>query len=746
MSFREERASFTQELDSYYANYPSDYSALLHDLHASSAQHPKWLPYQRKAFGYSMIAQHCSVKIFRHSPFYFELDVGKSRLDLGNGGAGGWMRDEPFAQELLAQGNTWWQPCCESGLSTGWPVVDDNHLCLGYDNVFRYGLQGLIDKAQERLARATTAQERAFLESAIAGNRALITIANRLAEAAKRLASEELSPAIQKRLHRMAETAQRVPAAPPATFYEAVNTLLFMREITQSLEGAGTSILGHLDRILWPYYTRDLREGRLTPAEAKDLLSALLAFFDVRFGMHEAQDHNGTNTTIVIGGCDASGKVIYNEITRMVIEIYQELRLVDPKLNARLSLEHPAEYFTLLAELAVAGNNTLAVFNDAVIIAANVKMGKALEDCRVYVGGGCQENVLENTEQNSRATIYLNLSQVLLMGFDPGQWTWFTSREGLQLTSYNSCHTFEDFYAAFLDNLRKVTDAHIDQRNRTEREGWRYNPCPLHSSTVDDCLERARDLMEGGARYNFGSVSLVGIGTLIDSLYNLREIVFQQQSVSLQQLYSVLAANFDGEAALRYHLIHIAKYGQEEDAVLAFSAQVFADVARVTSGKANARGGRYEASLFSFRTFTDLGRLTGATPDGRLAGAYLSSGMSPSTLALGKQSSIGQIFNALAPLDLTDYPVVAVLDVQLPITPAKTPPTAVYEAVLTRFLTAGGSVLQMNAIDPTILLDAKVHPERHPNLVVRVSGYSAYFTTLPTRIQDEIIDRTMVSV
>jgi formate C-acetyltransferase len=159
--------------------------------------------------------------------------------------------------------------------------------------------------------------------------------------------------------------------------------------------------------------------------------------------MRQFGNHVGTNTTVVIGGCDAEGNPVFNDLTRMIAEVYMELKLVDPKLNARISSEHPKEYFDLLSELTLSGCNALAIFNDEVIIPANVRMGKALEDCRLYVGGGCQENLLENTEINSRATVYLNLAQVLLTGFFPEKWSFFSEREGLRLLSYEGCAACE---------------------------------------------------------------------------------------------------------------------------------------------------------------------------------------------------------------------------------------------------------------------------------------------------------------
>ena len=748
MSFASEYSLFRDEMDSHYSTYPTDLSSIERELHDLSAKHPEWLPYTRKAAGYRILSQRCPVKIFCHFPFYFELDVGKTRTHSASGsalvaGVGTWMKREPFGAQLNAAGAARLGPWHQSGLSIGWTVLDDNHHCPGYDNVLRCGLNGLVGQAQARREEAETEKERAFLEAAIAGNRALIAIAQRLADEAQRHAAGEESPEIRRRLERIAETACRVPAQPPVTFYEALNTILFVREATQSLEGNGIGVFGHLDRLLWPYYQDDLSEGRITREAAKDLLCFFLAFSDVRFGMRQAQNHQGSNTTVGVGGCDAQGDIVFNEITRMIAEVYLEAGLVDPALNARVSSRHPEEYLDLLAGLIAGGSNSLCIFNDDVVIEANVKMGKAREDCRLYMGGGCQENALDNTEVNSRATMYLNLAQVLLMGFFLDEWSLFAEREGRELATYENCASFDDLYQAFLRNLGAVVDTHINQRNRTEAEGWRYNPCPLHSSTLSDCVEKGLDMMEGGARYSFGSISLTGIGTLIDSLFAIYRAVYERRHISLEQLKGMLAASFEGDEAHRQYLMHrVPKFGQDDDAIRTFSARVFADVARVSSGRSNSRGGRYEASLFSFRTFTSLGVKTGATPDGRRAKEHLSPGMSPSPIALGKECSIGQVISSLEPLDLTRFPVVAVLDVKLPASPGYRPELLV--PIIKRFVACGGSVLQVNVVDPAMLVEAREHPERHPDLAVRVSGYSAYFCTLSPAVQDEIIERTLV--
>jgi trans-4-hydroxy-L-proline dehydratase len=746
MSFSSERRDFERELDTYYAAYPADVSDIEREILERSDLHPDWSVYRRKAMGYGIIAARCPVKVFRHFPFAFELATGRARNDLGSGGVGAWMKSLPFGRRLSDQGATWWRTMADLGVSTGWPVLDDNHHAPGIDNLLKHGCEGLVARASERLERGPTEIDREFLLAGIEGNRARIRVAERLADEAERMLAQETDPEVRSRLTRMAAAARHVPARPPRTFFEALNTVLFAREVTQELEGNGISILGHLDRILAPYYEADLEAGRITQEEARDLLRFFLAFHDARFGMRAARGHVGTNTTVMIGGCDAAGVPVYNAITTMIADTYLELRIVDPKLNARVSSIHPQAYLELLGRLAASGCNSLSVFNDDVVVEANVRMGKAVEDCRLYAGGGCQENVLENTEVNSRATMYLNLAQVLLMGFHPERWSLLSERDGVLLRPYRGAADLEAFYRIYLANLAAVNDAHIARRNLSEAQGLRFNPCPLHSTTIEDCIERARDMMAGGARYNHGSVSFTGIATVIDSLLALRRVVFEERRLSLGRLAEVLDADFRGEESLRQYLLHrVPKFGRDDAEIGSFAARVFADHAAVTDGRHNSRGGAYEASLFSFTTYQWLGTATGATPDGRRAGTRLSQGMSPTGLATGRDGTAGAVLQALEPLDLARYPVVAVLDLKLPVGRTPFPPAPV-AAVVRRFVQAGGSVLQTNTICQEELLDARAHPDRHPDLVVRVSGYSAYFVSLSPDTQDDIVERTLASV
>ncbi len=742
--FARERPALDEELETYYAAWPHDLQPLLAEWLAVERSQPGWSHYQRKAAGIAFFAERLPITVFRHSPFFFVIDTGRARDDLGGGGITQWMKSTPASRALTEDAAAWWRPCEASGLSTGWLVVDDNHHALDYETLLRDGIVGTLRRvAARRQAWGRSPEQAEFLDAMAVSLRALLTLAERFAGEADRLAAVEDAAAVRARLRLIAATARRVPAAPPATFYEALCTLLFMREAVQWLDASGISVLGHLDRLLAPFYDADLAAGRLTREEAAYWLSHYLVLSDLRFGMRTVHgNHMGTNGTVIIGGCNRQGAPFFHEVTRLVVEIMTQRHLVDPKLNARLGAAHPNAFVALLAGAIASGTNTLAVFNDDVVIPAVIRQGKAPEDARLYVGGGCQENVLDGTEVNNRATIYLNLAQVLLMGLQPAHYAFFAEREGFVIAPYREAATFDELYAAFLANLRAVSAAHARQRNRTEAQGVQFNPCPLHSAFIADCIDRAEDMMAGGARYHNDSVGLTGIGTVIDSLLAIDHLVYREGRLTLEDLAAVLARDFADDDLLRAYCINrLPHFGHDHPEAHAFSARVFHDVAVASSGMPNARGGVYEPSLFSFRLFTHQGQRTGATPDGRRAGEELSPGMSPSRLALGPQCELPQVLDALAPLDLTDYPVVAVLDLKLPPLPP-TGRTEILAALLRRFLQVGGSVLQVNYLQQAELIDARRHPERHRDLVVRVSGYSSYFTVLTDAIQDEVIART----
>jgi len=386
-----------------------------------------------------------------------------------------------------------------------------------------------------------------------------------------------------------------------------------------------------------------------------------------------------------------------------------------------------------------------ALFNDDVLIPANVKSGKALEDARLYVGGGCQENVLQNTEINSRCSLYLNLSKALHKGLFSETAQTFNHFSDRPIEPLDQCVDFEHFYGMYFTNLKAIVHYFVERRNVSEAMGYEYNPCPLLSGTISDCIENARDMTEGGCRYSNGAVNFIGIATLIDSLYAIKHLVYEKEMLSIDELKRMLSDNFEGHESTRAYIINrIPKYGQDTEEVMAFSARVFTDIARMTEGERNSRGGGYEPSVMTFRSNINMGSKTDATPDGRLRGAPLSVGMTPSLLSESGVVPITGVLNTVANLDLEQYPQVAILDFKLPLSSTNAASHEALVSVLRTFLARGGSVLQPNIVSQRMLVEAKQDPAKYPDLIVRVSGFSAYFKALGEGTQDEVIRRAVV--
>ncbi len=759
MTWTWNRKAFHHELDSFYAASSAQADALRDRLKAEldtiDARSPGRSSYRRKAAIYELAAERCEAQVFRHCPFYYEISAGRPRQAWGFGGIGEWLRSHPEHADFFARCQAWKQPLVASGLLQAGGArldIELDHHTIGYDQVLALGFGGLIEKCRQRLARTTEPKEREFLEAVELGYRALIVLAEKFATRAEILLAAESDADVRHRLEIVRATARHVPAEPPRTFYEALNTILFIRESIGTLEGIAVSTFGMLDRMLEPFYRADLAAGRLDRAGAANLLRAFLAINDVKFDAANFRsgpgfgDHAEASITVYIGGCDQAGRPVYNEVTELILEVFAELKQVTTRLNARISAGHPQAYFERLAAFAASGANVLSIFNDDVLIPAYLRRGKAVADCRLYVGGGCQENILQNCAVHSRATMWLNLCGVLNATLFPERSAALAAAGGPSLAAGGEAPDFSTCYKTFLGNLRTVA-AHIAAaRTANEADGWRVNPCPLHSATLDDCIERARDWTEGGTRYSDAALDCVGIGTLIDSLYALRTVVYERKLKTWTEFRSILANDYAGDENFRQYLLHrIPKYGQAGTEIGEFSAQVFRDVAAATSGFPNSRGGAYEASLFAFRHFVSFGQHTPATPDGRRGGQALSPGLSPSPLSLGEKCALGQILAALELLDLRDFPVVGMLDLTLPLAlGAARMSSAPLEALIRRFLASGGSGLQFNVVSPAALRKARAEQQAEADLVVRVSGYSAYFTRLPEAVQDEILERTLV--
>lgn len=739
LQFAKEYQVFMDEMNAHYSNYPTDISRQEKMLWDKLAMQPNASAMEKKTWVYQIIANECEVKLFRHCPFYFEVMTGRLRNSVGAAyppipGLDSWvMRSDTTG--FLEKFQGWVKPYMEDDIIDSTMYMDCAHHGMGIEEVLEYGFMGIKKKAQEKLGKSNSEKEQEFLKSVITAQDSLIHLTERFAAKADEMIAVEQDDTVKDRLIRISKSARKAPIYPAETFFEALNTIWYLREVGNSFESLGFAILGHIDRILEKYYDRDIELGIITKLEAKDLITWFVAMTDARWDLNNTP--YGTNTSLNIGGCDREGKTVFNDITRFVIEAYMEYRFVNPKLQARFSADAPEEYYKLVGKLAASGTNVLSIFNDEVIIKGETDKGKSLADARLYVSGGCQETVLAGTEFGSRAYCYLNPAKYLLMMIFSEEYDFF-NKERIVPVSMEYCRDFDEFYERVFYNLKLIVNAITWRYNEFEAFWKDYNPCPLYSSTLEGCIENGKDISDGGAKYNGSAYAVSGIGTFIDSLYALKEVVFETNKISWEKMKYLLKSDFDKEEETRQWLrVKLEKYGQDTEALKELTKKVYDDMAVTISGMGNTRGGQYEAALWSFYGYEWLKAGTGATPDGRKAGESLARGINASE---NVETTIVQMVHSLSQIDLSKYPGTAVLYFEMPLTLAGQD-EKVFEHIIRYFIACSGNTFDFDVVDAEAMEDALKHPEKHQNLVVRVCGYSARFVTLDKEMQMEIASR-----
>lgn len=715
-------APMAEELDTYFTSFDPQEAFIRGEIEPMIAAMEDAPVLMQKAAIITKIAEVTDLAVFRHFPLYAQIAAARPRFSWGGlySPNGAMYLHNHRGGKLLQEYNDFLADDRSAGYLHNWnnPVGNDHH-ALNYDTILTKGLDGLRAEAL-RFRETADEDKRTFYDAAITSLDALAGLARRFSNEAARMLEAETDPAVRKNLARIADTAARIPMQPAETFYEALAAIFFCRECVGTLDGIGISTYGHLDRLLAPYYERDLAAGRITPDEAGDLLAALFVWTAVRFNENAAPGE--TSTTIILGGCDADGNVVYNDVTRLILKTELELRCVNLKLDCRISKAHPAQYIEDLCAVQAAGLAVMVFMNDDVHIAARVRRGQDIRDARLYVAGGCHEIVLGGTEVCTRADTWIGLPRILL--------------DTLKKREY------ADFEELLQEAIADVRAYHIrieNAKNKVEVHWSEINPMPLYSTMLTGCLESGRDCTAGGVKYASTALSMVAPATFIDSLYSVKTLCFDEKKLTLSELTAILDDNFEGQEPLRQYIINrIPKYGSGNAEVDAFSARVMAMLSEV-SGRENGRGGRYYPAFYPHQAFQVLGGRTGATPDGRKHGFPLSRGCSPSEFLTG--ITPGDMLESARTIDFTGFTDSTALEMTLP--RLGDAAAAILPAIVAQFLENGGSTLQFNMLDREMLLEAQREPEKHRDIIVRVCGYSYYFIYLRRDIQDEIIARAL---
>ena len=625
------------------------------------------------------------------------------------------------------------------------------HMVLGHKNVLPVGFAGIEEQARARLARCRAENDgdgAAFCEAVQISCRAIQDLAARYAALARENAAKEPDGTRRAELLAIAGRCDRVPAFPPRDFREAVQSLWLTQVGALVAYGMGALFaLGRVDQLLWPYYRDDLAAGRITEGEARELLAELLIKTSCNLlmipagGKSTGSELGADNEAITVGGVDRDGCDATNDLSYLFLEASAGLRSMVNSFSIRVSETSPPEWTRRVAQLFSVTSGP-AVFNDEAIVPSLIGCGYALEDARDYAIVGCVEQTGDGDTFGCTSGNDISLVGALEMTLFRGRLWVVGKRVGPDTGDPRAFATFDEFLAAYKRQVRFLTDLvarATDLKDQVYAEGF---PNPFVSATVAGCLDRARDLTQGGAKYDFSSISARGLGTVADSLAAIRRFVYEEKKVSMAELLAALKTNFRGHEPLRQMLRTKApKFGRDDDAADALAKDVAETFCREVAERPAARGGVFRPSFFSYGMHVMEGSFIGATPDGRLAGAPVSNSLSPTNGADSRGPTA--VFRSLAKIDHTLISNGCALNVRLrPSLVAGAERIEKLAQLVRGYFAMGGMEVQFNVVDTQTLRDAQAHPENHRGLVVRVSGYSAYFTDLGTAIQNEIIART----
>lgn len=664
-----------------------------------------------------------------------------------------YWRGRSMRERIFSEVPAEWRAAYEAGLFTEFMEQRaPGHTALD-GTIYSCGMRDYQKRIDERLASldylgdATAADQAEQLRAMYISCEAAIIFAKRHADLAEKMAASEQDAHRQAELLAIAAICRRVPAEKPRTFHEALQMYWFVHlgTITE-LNGWDAMTPGHLDQHLQPFYDLGLADGSLDRERAKELLSCLW----IKVNNHTAPPKVGVTakesgtyndfTQINLGGLKTDGSDATGEVSYIALEVADELHLLQPQPSVHISSKTPERFLKAAARVIRKGYGYPSVFNTDAVVMEQMRVGKTVEDARQGGTSGCIETGAFGKEAYI-LTGYLNVPKILEVTLNNGIDPLTGNRVGIATGDPRTFATFDDLYAAFVRQLEYIVDLKIRVNNYIERMYAKYSPAPFLSVVIHDCIEKGRDYYDGGPRYNTNYIQCCGIGTVTDSLSALKVHVYDSRTVPMADLLTALAANFQGHEALRLRLWNRTPFfGNDDDRADLLMRRVYDSLYAAIDGKANTKGTVYHLNMLSTTCHVYFGKMLGATPNGRLAHLPESDGTSPSqgadrngpTAVVKSLSKMDQIRSGGTLLNQRFLPSVLATEQDLD----------KLGGLIRTYFTLGGHHIQFNVVDSATLRQAQAHPDEYRNLLVRVAGYSDYFTDLDREHQEEIISRT----
>ncbi|MFA8449626.1 MAG: trans-4-hydroxy-L-proline dehydratase [Bacteroidales bacterium] len=646
-----------------------------------------------------------------------------------------------------------WKDAYEAGIFTEFQEQRaPGHTVLGA-KMFSCGFRDLIAEIDENISSLDyqndkqALQTKEYLNSMRICAEAIITYASRYASKIFLQSEKEKDPKRKLELQKMAEICQKVPAYAPESFYEALQHYWFIHlGVITELNPWDSFNPGRLDQHLYPFYIRDIQNGSLSEEDAKELLQA----FWIKFNNHPAPPKVGitaqeSNTytdfaLINVGGVDAHGNDAVNELSFMILDVVEEMRLLQPSSMVQVSKRNSDRLLRRALKVVRTGFGQPSIFNTDTIIAQQLRQGKSIEDARVGGASGCVETGAFGTEAYILSG-YFNLCKVLEICLHNGMDPLSGKKIGLSTGAVSEFSSFDDLFEALSKQIQHFVDIKIGGNNIIDSLYAEYLPVPFLSLLIDDCIQKGLDYNRGGARYNTTYIQGVGLGSITDMLTAIRYNVFDNKFISLSNLLAITQLNFYGceEWLLRLRN-NTPKYGNDNDYADKQACMIFDALLNAVEGKSNIRGGVHRINMLPTTCHVYFGSKIGGSCDGRLAFEPLSEGISPfqgmdrngPVAVIKSASKIDHIKTGGTLLNQKFCPELLDSDEKI---------DHLCKLIRTYFRLDGHHI-QFNIVDSEMLRKAQKDPEKYSDLIVRVAGYSDYFNDLGESLQNEIIRRT----
>lgn len=656
-------------------------------------------------------------------------------------------------EKLLSRMTPEWHDCYEAGIFTEFMEQrGPGHTCGG-EQVFTTGYldyKEKIKKTMDALDWMNDPEASDKMEELKAMDiccDAVIILGERYHEMAVEKAAAETDPKRKAELEQIAKNLEVVPAHKPQTFWQAIQLYWFTHlAVTTELNPWDAFSPGRLDQHLNPYYEADVEAGILDDEHALELLECLWVKFynqpaPVKVGITLKESATYTDfANINTGGVTPEGKNGVNNVSYLILDCMDEMKLVQPNSNVTISKKSPQKFLKRACEISRKGWGQPAFYNTEAQITELINAGKSLEDARRGGSSGCVETGAWGSEAYI-LTGYMNIPKIFQLTLFNGFDEYSGKQLGLQLGYAKDFKTFDELWAAFKKQLKHFVDIKIRGNNVIERLYAEEMPAPCLSAVTNDCISNAKDYNAGGARYNTNYIQGVGIGTVTDCVASVKYNVYDEKNFTMEELIDAMEHDFEGYDYI-YSLVHdkTPKYGNDDDYADDLMREIFDLYHDTIVGRPNMKGGKYGIDMLPTTCHVYFGDVILATPNGRKAHKPVSEGISPEKSA--DTNGPTAVIKSCAKMDHLATAGTLLNQKFTPNVVAGEAGLNNMASLVRSYFAMDGHHIQFNVVDRQTLIEAQKHPEDHKDLIVRVAGYSDFFRNLDKPLQDEIIERT----